>query len=64
MIRPQRIELMPTSLRCNNCGHQFRGSVPHVAVTSNERGLLGWQVLSCSGVVCPVCRSHWIGQGQ
>jgi hypothetical protein len=48
-----RYALRLTSLRCNNYGHQFRGSVPHVAEMSEERRLLGWRVHSYSGVVCP-----------
>jgi hypothetical protein len=29
-----------TSLRCNNCGHQFRGSVPHVAEMPQQVALM------------------------
>jgi hypothetical protein len=49
-------------LRCNECGHEFKGPAWYVAVTSNERGFLDWVFDTARGTRCPSCGSALIGQ--
>jgi hypothetical protein len=62
-----RYEPRWAKLRCNNCGHEFRGRIIHVAIESDERSEpLGWVVASPSAyseVECPKDGSRQIGPG-
>ncbi len=58
-----RRENRPASLECNSCGQPFVAPVPHEAIESDERHIIGWVPAkgSTSGVACPSCGSRPVG---
>jgi DNA-directed RNA polymerase subunit RPC12/RpoP len=62
MARASRRRRIPTTLRCNKCGHEYQGLARFVSIETADRGTLQWMATdnATMGHRCSQCGSESI----
>ena len=59
---PTRSERKPAELKCQECGHEFVASVPHIGHSVEEHSRTVQWIVDRIDVSCPNCRSGFVGE--